>query len=140
MPKFSGADFPLMPDIKEQPDAFRMATQRNFEQLSDAFANLDTSGTGGGETGPMGPPGPMGPEGPVGPAGPPGNVGTMTTYTHSQGVPAATWTINHNLNRFPSVTITDSTGLMVEGDVYYPSGVQIVLYFSAAFSGTAFLN
>ncbi len=87
-------------------------------------------------TGPQGPIGPQGVQGPVGPRGPQGEAG----YTYSQEAPQATWTVNHDLDRFPSVSVVDSTGQMVEGDVFYSSANQVILTFAGAFSGTAYLN
>lgn len=68
-------------------------------------------------------------------------VGSMaSTYTHDQSVASDTWTITHNLARYPSVTIVDSAGTVVVGGIAYVSVNQIVVTFSAAFSGKAFLN
>lgn len=63
-----------------------------------------------------------------------------STYIHNQAAPAATWVINHNLNRYPAVTTIDSAGTMVHGGLAYISTNQVVVSFSAAFSGKAFLN
>jgi len=84
----------------------------------------------------QGPAGPPGADGAVGPPGPPGGA----SYTHSQMVPAADWTITHNLARFPSVTVIDSAGSTVVGDVEYLSNNAIAVHFNAAFAGTAYLN
>lgn len=62
------------------------------------------------------------------------------TYTHEQGVAAATWTITHNLNKHPSVTVVDSAGTVVSGGVTYIDNNTIELTFNAAFKGTAYLN
>jgi hypothetical protein len=62
------------------------------------------------------------------------------TTTHTQGSASATWTITHNLNKFPSVTIVDSEEEQVFGVVDYQSANTIVLTFSAAISGKAYLN
>jgi hypothetical protein len=62
------------------------------------------------------------------------------TYTHQQSQASTTWTITHNLGRRPSVTIVDSAGDLVRGDVRYVSDDQVVLTFSAAFGGYAYLN
>lgn len=88
--------------------------------------------------GAQGPAGPKGDTGDQGPQGLPGLAGA--SYTHAQAVPDTTWTINHNLGRFPSVTIVDSAGSVVTGTVEYVSNNTIVLYFSAAFGGSAYLN
>ena len=61
-------------------------------------------------------------------------------YVFTQSTPATVWTINHDLNKYPSVSIVDSANDEVIGEVKYNSTSQIVLTFSAAFSGKAFLN
>ena len=61
-------------------------------------------------------------------------------YAHTQGSASATWTINHNLDFYPNVTVADSAGTIVEGEIAYTSRNQIVLTFSAAFSGKAYLS
>ena len=38
----------------------------------------------------------------------------VTTFT--QSIPAATWIVQHNLNRFPNVVVIDATGDEVEMD------------------------
>jgi hypothetical protein len=50
------------------------------------------------------------------------------------------WTINHNLGRYPSITVVDSSGNVVVGFETYNSENQITLTFSAPFSGTVYLN
>ena len=62
------------------------------------------------------------------------------TYTHNQAVPSASWVINHNLGRKPSVTVIDSAGDECAGLVDYTSSNSLTLTFSAAFSGYAYLN
>lgn len=61
-------------------------------------------------------------------------------YAHEQAVASDTWTINHGLGKYPSVTIVDSAGDEVEGNVNHVGLNQTVVSFSAAFSGRAFLN
>jgi hypothetical protein len=63
-----------------------------------------------------------------------------TAYVHIQSTPAAVWTINHNLGKYPAVSIVDSANDEVMSEVNYTSTNQVVLTFSAAFSGKAFLN
>ena len=92
----------------------------------------------GAEQGPAGPPGADGEAGAQGPQGIPGLSGA--NYTHTQAVPSADWTITHNLARFPSVTVIDSAGSTVVGDVEYLSNNQIAIHFTAAFGGSAYLN
>jgi hypothetical protein len=63
-----------------------------------------------------------------------------TRYVHTQGSAATTWTITHTLGGRPSVTVVDSTGTTVVGDVQYNSDTQVTVTFSAAFSGSAYLT
>lgn len=67
-------------------------------------------------------------------------TGSDAYYRHTQGVSASVWTINHNLNKRPSVTVTDSAGTVIIGQVKYLSNNSVELSFSAAFSGFAELN
>lgn len=61
-------------------------------------------------------------------------------YTHTQGVPANPWVINHNLGFYPNATVLDSANSVVEGDITYPSPNQMQILFSGAFSGVAYLS
>lgn len=62
------------------------------------------------------------------------------SYTHIQGEASDTWTIEHNMGRYPSVTVVDSAGSAVFGDVTYTNENQLTVTFSVAFSGKAYLN
>lgn len=62
------------------------------------------------------------------------------TYIHRQNSASALWIITHNLNKYPSVTVLDSGGNLVVGEVEYASMNSLSLTFSAAFSGVAYLN
>lgn len=81
-------------------------------------------------------------EGPQGPAGPKGDPGpTGGTYIHQQVTPSTTWTIDHNLGFDPAgIRIVTSGGSELEGAVTYTSPNQVVVTFSTAFSGTAYLS
>ena len=61
-------------------------------------------------------------------------------YAHAQGVAASVWNINHNLNKFPSVTVIDSGNNIVEGETNYTDLNNVILTFSGAFSGKAYFN
>lgn len=61
-------------------------------------------------------------------------------YVHTQSTPSAVWTITHNLKKFPSVTIVDSSGSVVIGEVNYTNNNQLTVTFNAGFSGKAYLN
>ena len=62
------------------------------------------------------------------------------TYTHTQSSASTTWTINHNLNKKPSVTLVTSTEAVIIGDVFYNSDNQLTVTISNANSGKAYLN
>jgi hypothetical protein len=50
------------------------------------------------------------------------------------------WNITHNLNKYPSVMVTDSAGTVVEGDITYTSLNDVVITFKSGFKGKAILN
>lgn len=62
------------------------------------------------------------------------------TFTYDQIAPSNTWDILHNLNAYPSVTVIDSAGNKVEGNVQYISSNQLTVTFVSDFSGKAYLN
>ena len=62
------------------------------------------------------------------------------TYVFTQSTAAERWEINHNLGKFPSVTIVDSGGNEVVGDVMYLTKNKLITSFTAPFSGKAYLN
>lgn len=69
-----------------------------------------------------------------------GSGGGDLDYTHNQIVPSTTWNITHNLNKFPSVTIVDSGGTVVIGDVTHINNDSLTVTFNSAFAGKAYLN
>jgi len=68
------------------------------------------------------------------------SIKLTNTYTFTQLSPAMIWTITHNLNTYPSVTIVDSAGSQVVGDISYVSINQITITFTTTFAGKAYLN
>jgi hypothetical protein len=85
--------------------------------------------------------GAVGPAGPTGPAGKDGKDGVSGGFfTYTQSAPATVWTINHNLGYRPQVTVVDSANSVVEGDRVYTDANNLVLTFSAPFSGVAYLS
>ena len=64
----------------------------------------------------------------------------VETYVHDQAIPVTLWSITHHLNRYPSVTVVDSSGRVVLGGVTYINPDVLQLNFSGAFSGKAYLN
>ena len=57
-----------------------------------------------------------------------------------QGVPATTWDITHNLDKFPSISVVDTADTTVIGSYEYITKNRVILNFSDAFAGKAFLN
>ena len=75
--------------------------------------------------------------------GPQGPAGTFAVgdvaYTHTQAVSSSTWTINHNLGFNPVAVVLDSGGTQCEGSIAYPSINQMVITFTGAFTGVAYI-
>lgn len=81
----------------------------------------------------------VGTSGPQGPPGPPVTPENLA-YVHIQSTPADVWVIVHNLGFQPNVTVLDSAGTQVEGDIEYNSTNQLTMSFIGSFSGTAYLS
>lgn len=62
------------------------------------------------------------------------------TYIHTQYNAETLWIVEHNLGKYPSVTVVDSAGTKVHGNVQYIDQNKITLQFSQPFSGKAYLN
>ena len=62
------------------------------------------------------------------------------SYVHDQQVASATWTVVHNLDKFPSVSIVDTAGDEVIGQVHFNNSNTVTITFTSAFSGKAFIN
>lgn len=62
------------------------------------------------------------------------------TYIHEQGIASDTWIINHNLNKYPSVTIVDSAGNKFFAQVNYTDENNCTVYMNGATTGKAYLN
>ena len=82
--------------------------------------------------------GPQGIPGPQGEQGPPGLADLH--YDHDQMSASAYWVIDHNLGKYPSVSVIDSAGACCEGFVEYITSNRVTITFSAAFAGHAYLN
>ena len=62
------------------------------------------------------------------------------SFDFTQGVPSATWTINHDLDKFPSVTVVNESKEVMIGNIQYVNNNTVIITFSAPFSGDAYLN
>jgi hypothetical protein len=67
-------------------------------------------------------------------------VSNDKAFVFTQITPQDTWTITHNLLKFPSVTVVDSSNSVVVGDVEYTNENTLVVSFNGGFSGKAYLN
>ena len=61
-------------------------------------------------------------------------------YLYFQDVASDLWEIKHNLDKFPSVTVIDSAGSEVIGEVEYIDLNNLKIKFAGSFSGKATLN
>ncbi len=68
------------------------------------------------------------------------NAGGDKFYEHVQSASSATWSVTHNLGKKPSVTVVDSAGTKVIGEVEYVDDNNVTLKFKSTFSGKAYFN
>lgn len=61
-------------------------------------------------------------------------------FVFSQPSASAVWEISHPLGKMPSVTVVDSAGSVVVGEICFESSDKVIVTFSGAFSGKAYLN
>lgn len=61
-------------------------------------------------------------------------------YTHNQSVASSTWNVQHNLDKFPSCTLTLSTGQLGYGDVTFIDSNNLTITLASAESGKAYIN
>ena len=62
------------------------------------------------------------------------------SYAHTQGSASSSWVINHNLGFKPNVTVVDSAGNIVEGEITYTNTNSLTVSFASAFSGNAYIS
>ena len=65
---------------------------------------------------------------------------TDKNYVFSQAVASVAWTVQHNLNKFPSCTMVLSTGQQGFGDVTFIDQNNLTITFASAESGKAYIN
>lgn len=64
----------------------------------------------------------------------------LDTYIYEQGIASSEWVINHNLNKFPSVTVVDSADNEIIASVKYQDANTCIIEMSSPFKGKAYLN
>lgn len=82
--------------------------------------------------------------GPQGPGGVDGvqadDVVALVSKTHTQNSALTLWTIIHNLNFYPNVTVMNTAGDQVEGSITHIDETQLTISFSSAVAGKAHLS
>lgn len=68
-----------------------------------------------------------------------GGGGGVGPYVHTQSSAAATWTITHNLGRYPQVTVVDDARTRFIADIAYPSLNAVTVVHAAPVTGSAYL-
>lgn len=63
-----------------------------------------------------------------------------TYFVYDQVITSDVWVIEHNLNRFPSVTVVDSANSELFGEIRYISTDILQIIFNVPVSGKAYLN
>lgn len=61
-------------------------------------------------------------------------------YAHRQFTAASVWNVAHNLNKYPAVSVVDSAGTVVVGEVTYLDENNLTITFTSAFAGKAYCN
>jgi hypothetical protein len=64
---------------------------------------------------------------------------TLPTYIHIQNTPQSIWTINHNLYKYPSVTLEDTNGVFY-GNIDYIDNTTLTVSFSVPVTGFGYIN
>ena len=71
-------------------------------------------------------------------------INTISTiaygYVHEQGVASAVWTVQHNLNKYPSVTVVDSAENEIVSEVEYLDKNTVKITMTGSSKGRAYLN
>lgn len=62
------------------------------------------------------------------------------TFIYTQAVASTVWTINHGLGKYPSVTVVDSGGNIIIGELEYVDANNLKIIFTSVIGGTAYLN
>ena len=61
-------------------------------------------------------------------------------YIHEQGIASAVWTVQHNLNKYPSVTVVDSSENEIVAEIEYLDKNSVQITMTGASKGRAYLN
>lgn len=64
----------------------------------------------------------------------------LETFIFEQGVASSVWEIEHNLGKYPSVSIVDTAGNEIIASVKYPDENNVIITMTSEFKGKAYLN
>lgn len=62
------------------------------------------------------------------------------TFAYNQAISSNVWEIKHDLDKYPAVTVVDSGGSVVIGEIVYIDKNNVRITFASAFSGKAYFN
>lgn len=64
----------------------------------------------------------------------------VPSFIFTQATPSVNWNIQHNMNRYPSVSVVNNNNILMYGNTTYIDKNNLTINFSAGFSGKAYLN
>ena len=70
----------------------------------------------------------------------PSSIVTDKNFVFTQATPSTEWIINHNMEKFPSVSVVNNNNILMYGNTTYIDKNNLKINFSAGFSGKAYLN
>ena len=77
----------------------------------------------------------------AGPGATGGGGGSDAYYVYDgTGTPATSWTVTHNLGKFPSVSVVDTGGNWLLPDVHYVNTNQLTVSLASPTTGKAYMN
>ena len=62
------------------------------------------------------------------------------TFAYNQAISSNVWEIKHDLDKYPAITVVDSGGSVVIGEIVYIDKNNVRITFTSAFSGKAYFN
>jgi hypothetical protein len=65
---------------------------------------------------------------------------TDKNFVFTQAVPSIEWTVQHNMDKFPSVSVVNNNNILMYGNTTYVDANNLIITFTAGFSGKAYLN
>ena len=68
------------------------------------------------------------------------NVWARANETYTFATPSTNWSIQHDMDKFPSVSVVNNNNVLMYGNITYVDKNNLTINFSAGFSGKAYLN